>query len=367
MKFFLKTLLFILCITLSTGAVVEPAKPSIANHLHHSPNHDPDEHGWLADLQGLPVIQEVEAFLDKVYEIIKEEVDPHCRNIDENLRAMIFQHFLIYQNLANAQGITLDDEIADQWAHMLAMILKESSGDSTEVTSMGGKSFSTYTTSTDVANWHDILELSNSRRIKLTQQTNFGLAQISDDQLYVAFNLDKSQIDDIGFLEGKEGLNSPVYVPLDTNIAVRRLIWFYQDFSQGRVDQNDFRIHRLNANNPEFAQRRKEGIEAALVYCGTHFLFRSNNKIQQQELDAKLRTAMDSIAYCSLGNPKNGYGRNVIDMQCFAEWVTLCPALNVDIALILPLRYFATRYSEPVCAKSFKKLIINKPLTLNAL
>ncbi|MBA3536692.1 MAG: hypothetical protein H0T84_08805 [Tatlockia sp.] len=75
----------------------------------------------------------------------------------------------------------------------------------------------------------------------------------------------------------------------------------------------------------------------------------------------RLKNALGSIAYCKLGNAKSGYGKNEFDEKCFAEWVTLCPGLNIDIALLTPLSYFATRNEKPVCEETFKRLLIKRP------
>ena len=74
-----------------------------------------------------------------------------------------------------------------------------------------------------------------------------------------------------------------------------------------------------------------------------------------------LARAMGSIAYCKFGNSQTGYGMNEFDEKCFAEWVTLCPALNVDIAALTPLSYFATRNVSPVCEDMFNQLLIKQP------
>ena len=195
----------------------------------------------------------------------------------------------------------------------------------------------------------------------LDYQTNFGLTQTSADRLFNAFNLAKNQKNNTVFLQGKEGALTPGKKELNTAIAIRRLIWFYQDFAQGRISQSDARIHRRDITKPEFFERYQAGLKMALLYCGTHFMFRDGKSVNEKKLDLDLQSAMASIAYCKFGNAQIGYGKNEFDNLCFASWVTLCPALNIDIATLTPLSYFATRKTSPVCEDTFRALLIKKP------
>lgn len=333
---------------------------SLANFIHLSKSNDPVDGGWLADLTGLPGPQEINQLTDLVEKAMKEEQDHECLSINPHLRKMYFQHFVIYQHMANAQHIYFNKNIAHHWAHLLAMILKESSGDTTNVTSMTGKSFATYTSKTDLTNWEQIVDLSNKSRIPLNPQTNFGLTQISADRLFVALNLARDKRYNTGFLEGIEGASSLDKIRLNTAIAVRRLIWFYQDFAQGRIKQSDWRIPPYKIHSPEFAKRYQNGLKLALLYCGTNLMFRDEPSKNPQIKLSRLENAMASIAYCKLGNAQSGYGVTEVDDKCFADWVTLCPALNIDIADITPLRYFATRYANPVCETTLQHLIKSK-------
>lgn len=329
----------------------ENAPPSFADHIILLRSADAVDHGWLATLTGLPDKDQVDRLTQHMIDIMSEETDPRCTSINVHLRKMIFQHFVIYQHMVNAQHVYLDEWNAHQWAHVLAIILKESSGDSTNVTDMSGDTLATNRSKTNLQQWRRILDLAGQSRIQLNDQTNFGLTQTSADRLLDAFRLAKDQRYDTAFLEGTKG------VVLNTAIAIRRLIWFYQDFAQGRIFESDTRIHQQDIHLPQFYARYQAGLKMALLYCGTDFMFRG----EDGEKTSKLVKAMASIAYCRLGNKQAGYGVNTIDEICFAEWVTLCPALNIDIATLTPMRYYATRDQMPVCEETFKKLVNKKP------
>ncbi|KTD33036.1 hypothetical protein Lnau_2684 [Legionella nautarum] len=351
----------------SSPNLEENAPPSLADHLHLSKSHDPIDGGWLPDLTGLPTKAQIELFTQHIVEVMNEENDSACKAVHPHLRLLIFQHFLIYQQIANAHHIYFNDNTAYRWAHILAMILKESSGDSSNVTSMSGNSISTNAPRTDLEHWKNILDLTLQNRVKLNYQTNLGLTQTSADRLFDAFHLAQNQSYDTDFLEGHESALTPGKINLNTAIAIRRLIWFYQDFAQGRITQTDTRIPQEDINYPEFAQRYQEGLKTALLFCGTTYMFHKpgNESFTFRDPGPKLINAMASIAYCKLGNAEGGYGVNEFDEQCYADWVTLCPALNIDIALLTPLSYFETRGAKPVCEGTFKQLINKQPSSEN--
>ncbi len=336
----------------------ERARPSLADHIKLSRPVRHLDHGWLPDLTGLPNKEEVIRLSEHVENVMLEDHDSKCTALPWNLRLMIFQHFAIYQHMANAQGAYFDEKVAYQWAHVLGMILKESSGDTANISDMTGRMITTYTSFTDLKHWQKILDLSLKTPIKLNVQTNFGLTQLSSDRLFVAFKFAKDLTFDIDFLEGRLGADTPNKIELNTSIAIRRLIWFYQDFAQGRITQSDSRIPEHEITNPAYSDRYLDGIRSALMYCGTVFMYREGNLNKKI---ADLEKAMASIAYCKLGNSQGGYGFHELDEKCFAQWVTLCPALNIDIAILTPLSYFETRNAKPVCQGTFQRLIINKP------
>ncbi|RUR16001.1 hypothetical protein ELY21_13605 [Legionella sp. km535] len=322
---------------------------------------DPIDSNWLPDIVGLPDEAEVEHLTDHVAEVMEEEQDPNCNAIDYNLRMILFQNFVIYQHMANAQHHYFQENMALKYAHILAMILRESSGDPTNVTDMSGHTITTSKPDTNLQRWNNLLNISSQNGLRFNYQTNFGLTQLSVDRLFIAFKLANGRSHVKDFLEGKYGDASPDQVTLNTAIAIRRLIWFYQDIAQGRLSQNDEPIDVNDIYKPEFTERYQNGLKRALLYCGTRFLFNVDNQPVWTNNNLIFEKAIASIAYCKLGNEHIGYGKNEIDELCFVEWVTLCPALNIDIALLTPLSYFQTRKDKPVCIDTFKRLINQEP------
>ena len=344
-------------VKITTTKFAEHAPPSLADHLHLRHSKDPVDKGWLPDLIGLPDPDQMIHLTESMIGTMAQEKEPECKAIDPKLKKLIFQHFSVYQHLVNAQGIYLNDNVAHQWAHVLGMILKESSGDTTNISDMTGRTISTYEPTTNLPQWQKILNVPKQSRIKINFQTNYGLAQLSSDRLVAAFQLAQDQGYSTEYLEGREGALSARKIKLNTAIAIRRLVWFYQDFAQGRLTQSDTRIRPENINKPEFSSRYEAGLNQALLYCGTPIVFLEGNGNDKKALE----DAMASIAYCKLGNSQIGYGGNEMESTCFAAWITLCPALNVDIATLTPLSYFATRDQPAVCESTFKKMIIKKP------
>ncbi|MDF1646668.1 MAG: hypothetical protein P1U61_06800 [Legionellaceae bacterium] len=325
--------------------------PAPDSKSHASKAETSEDKGWLPNLTGLPTIGEIEKLSQHVDEVMKQDKDKTCRAINPRLRKMIFLHFAIYQHMVNQRSIYLNDEKIHHWAHVFAMLLKESSGDTTNMTSMTGHSYSTYQAKSDLSRWRKIAKLSKNGDIPLNYQTNFGLTQLSIDRLFVALKLAL----DPAYLEGTK------ITKLNTAIAIRRLIWFYQDFAQGRLTQSHDRIHHHEQGNPEYSTRFAFGISTALLLCGTHYMFYEGYHEKTSGV-TNLADAMGSIAYCKLGNSKDGYGLNEANKKCFAQWVTLCPTLNFDIAMLTPLKYFATRDASPVCEATFKALRTQKPV-----
>lgn len=333
---------------------------SLANLLHLSLSKNPEDVYWLPKLTGLPTKAQVALLTKHVSDVMKEDKDPECTSINANLRMLIFQHFVIYQHMVNARHVYFDERIAHQWAHVLAMILKESSGDSTNVTGMSGRTVSTNRTKTDLTQWRKMFENIKQSQIRLNYQTNFGLTQTSTDRLLDAFCLSQDQRYNTTFLEGREGFSPETHL-LNTAMAIRRLIWFYQDFAQGRLTNSEEPLHPQDITNPKYAAQFQQGLDMAIIFCGTRYMFRGKSLGSGVQKDSQLRNAFASIAFCSLGNRHTGYGTNEVDEECFANWVTLCPALNIDIATLTPLSYFATRAATPVCENTFKQLINKMP------
>lgn len=307
--------------------------------------------GWLANLNDIPSEEEIKKISEHVDEVMQHETNKKCTSVNPRLRKMIFLHFALYQYMTNHRSIYLHEENIYHWAHVFGMLLKESSGDTTSITSMTGRSYTTYQAQSDLDRWGNIAKLSKHGKIPLNYQTNFGLTQLSIDRLYVALKLAQNP----AYFKGREKPK------LNTAIAVRRLIWFYQDFAQGRLIPEHDRIRHHEKDKPEYSTRLTHGTNMAILLCGTKYMF-SEGYHEQEGDAAALHEAMRSIAYCKLGSSKKGYGTNEIDGKCFAKWVTLCPMLNFDIAMLTPLRYFATRNAAPVCEGTFKRLLTKKPV-----
>jgi len=347
-------ILFFLSFAISESWQVR--KSSLADHLHLIHPKDPIDGHWLPNLRGLPDLAEIDDLDEMVVDVMQQETESRCNAINPRLRMLFFEHFVVYQKMANEQNIYLSKKTAQQWAKVMAMTLKESFGDSTNITDFRGHSYVTYGGISNLNRWKTILSLSAKTRIQLNFQTNFGLTQTSADRLFVAFKLAEDQKYNTSYLEGLDGAATPHKIPLNAAIAIRRLIWMYQDFAQGRVVQSDNRVHQRELNDPEKFAQQQAGLDAAIRYCGTQYMF-----AEGKEDPEKLKEAMNSIAYCKLGNAQRGYGMTEIDDKCFAQLVTLCPALNIDIAILTPLSYFATRNEEPVCEATFNRLLVEKP------
>lgn len=331
--------------------VFSASQHEVADHIASPKEKEPKDKGWLADLSHLPSREEIEKLSKHIDEVMQHEKHESCTSINPRLRKMIFLHFAIYQYMVNKRDIYLEEKDVYHWAHVFGMLLKESSGDTTNVTSMTGRSYSSYEAKSDLERWGKITELSKNEKIPLNYQTNFGLTQLSVDRLYVAFKFAQNPT----YLKGRKKTD------LNTATAIRKLIWFYQDFAQGRLKQADDRIHQHEQGNPEYSSRLSFGVSTALQLCGTNYMFYEGYH-EKEKGASDLTQAMTSIAYCKLGNSQKGYGANEMDAKCFAAWVTLCPTLNFDIAMLTPLKYFSTRNASPVCEETFKALLIKKPI-----
>ncbi|MDE2291333.1 MAG: hypothetical protein KGL53_04560, partial [Elusimicrobia bacterium] len=204
------------------------------------------DHHWLPDLQGLPQPPSEPPVADEVRQAAGG-AEAGCSALNPGLRAMVFRHFQNFQALENAQGVYLDAAAAERWAHVLAMILKESSGDPTDVTDMRGRESGTYRPMTSLARWKALFDHGN---LAYNRQTNYGLAQLSYDRLSTPLGAPETPA--LGFIGG-----GPDAASLDTAHAARRLLWVYQDFAQGRVSPGDARIPAADRSKPEFAARAR--------------------------------------------------------------------------------------------------------------
>lgn len=270
-----------------------------------------------------------------------------CKKVDANLRAMAFRHFENFQEMQNVQGKYFSERAAQRASHLLGMVPKESAGETTNVTDMSGREFANYKSVSSLDRWNRMF----SQRLTYNKQTNYGLAQQSMDRLVACFKV-KSPLDD--FL----GLPDDACSGAD----VRKALAVYQGFAQGRLKQGDRAIPSKDRRDPnaseDMKKRREAGLDAALWHCGTRFMFEEGK--QGEEGQKKLRQAMDSIADCDTGSLAPNMASEE-QAKCFAKWVTLCPALNVDIAMLSPDSYFQTRNAPPLCENTFAKLTKTRP------
>lgn len=263
------------------------------------------------------------------------------KKVPAALRAMVFQHYLHAQALENAQGHYFNSAMVLKWSHLLGMILKESGGDPADVTDMNGKEVGSYKAMDSIAHWKSLF----SHDLTYDKQTNYGIAQQSLDRLQVG-SPGSNEYD--RFLGAGANLTDGEYV--------MRLLGLYQQFAQGRLSNSDTVITKaeLRAPNapPDLVARAHLGVQAALWYCGTRFLYKEGytGAVGQKTME----DAMASIAYCDVTNISAG-------KKCAASWLTLCPALNLDIGLLTPDSYFQTRKTSPVCGKTFVALTTKKP------
>jgi hypothetical protein len=273
--------------------------------------------------------------------------EPGCKSVDPALRAMVFRHYENLQQMQNTQGHFFPGNASAKAAHLLGMVPKESSGDPTNATDMNGKEFATYKAISTLARWKSLFD----QKIVYNKQTNYGLAQMSMDRM-LAGNTVTTDLDD--FL----GAVAHPTAGLD----VRRILTVYQELAQGRLTQEDIPISQKALQDPratsELKAQAQEGISAALWHCGTRFLFKEG--YTGAEGQKALEAAMASIAYCDFGKDRPDPNSRS-QAQCFGHWVTLCPALNLDLAMLTPDSYFATHRAAPLCQATFQRLTKKRP------
>jgi len=300
-------------------------------------------HGWIPDIRGLkPASFES---LESELQSVPGEDGASCKaSVSKNLRAVLFSHYRHVVHFLNQNGKKPDEDFAKKWAHLTGMILKESSGDSTNVTDMSSNEKSTFEALTSLSRWRSIHSFEG---ITYNTQTNFGLAQLSSDRLRIPFSLGSWIQGAVDFLTGKKDEK--------TQEKARKLVWLYQDFARGRWEQDQTWIRERDKDRPENQERLREGVRRALWHCGTRFLFKESRGGPSGQ--KALEEAMKSISYCSIGSWTAGYGNSKSTRQCFEKWVTLCPNLNIDIALLAPLSYFETRAADAKCEKTYLSLL----------
>jgi hypothetical protein len=307
---------------------------------------EPTEHlaARLPDLTGIPADDEQAA--QNVAADVRSAAggdEASCAKIDPRLRAMVFRHYENLQMVANRRGQYFTSLEATTAAHITNMILHESSGNSCDVTDMKGDEVNTYKPVTNLKCWESLF---SSAKVQYNDQTNYGLAQQSPDRAEVSLAVNKIVASHL-----------PSDVEPTTKAGTFELFHIYQQFAQGREQEGDQPIPQSAAELPENQARLKRGIQAALWHCGTRYLFEEG--YQNAAGQAALEGAMQTIAYCDIGS---GGTLNSDQQKCFARWLTLCAALNIDIAALNPLSYFQTRGVQPVCATTFAKLTIAAPV-----
>jgi hypothetical protein len=273
--------------------------------------------------------------------------EANCKTVDPALRAMVFRHYQNLQEMQNTQGHFFPDNSPAKAAHLLGMVPKESSGDPTNTTDMNGKEFATYKAISNLPRWKSLFD----QKMIYNKQTNYGLAQMSMDRM-LAGNTVATDLDD--FL----GAVAHPTAGLD----VRRILTVYQEMAQGRLTQDDAPISQKALQDPhataELKAQAQMGLSAALWHCGTRFLYKEG--YTGEDGQKALEAAMSSIAYCDFGKDKPDPNSRS-QAQCFARWVTLCPALNLDVAILTPDSYFATHRAAPLCQATFQKLTKKRP------
>lgn len=190
-------------------------------------------------------------------------------------------------------------EITKKLSKLTAMIMKESSGNTCSVSDMSGNgSYNSYTKFFKKNNSKGILsrshkvdlnlcqDLLNQGDVKVTKQTNYGLAQISADR----------------------------YVMSD----------------RGGDHLRGF-----------FVLLKKMNTDHIISYCQSKHLF-SDDKTE-------IKKKFESIKNCTPGIS------NKEQIKCIGQWVTLCPSLNVELAINQPMSYFETKSAKPICEDLFKK------------
>lgn len=83
--------------------------------------------------------------------------------------------------------------------------------------------------------------------------------------------------------------------------------------------------------------------EELIDRCGTRHMFKDD--------EAVIRKAFDRLQTCEVGYLTKE------KVQCFGRWASLCPNYNLTLALIATPRYFATKNKQPLCAKTFRKIL----------
>jgi hypothetical protein len=322
-----------------TAEVTTEAPPSAPAEAAPTATEPPPD---FPDLSGIPVAPIV-ATLTTADEVraAPGSDEPECKaKVDPALRAMVFRHYENFRDMLRSQGQALPDKAPDKASHLLGMVIKESAGDTTDVTDMSGREVGTFHAMSSVDRWNALFSHGN---VVYDKQTNYGLAQQSMDRILAGGAVGPAT--GKFFRGGNSGQN------------VRKLLAVYQNFAQGQLTPKDKPIPEARARDPKASAdvqaRFREGLRQAVWHCGTRFLFKEGYAGADGE--KALEDAMATIAYCNPG-AKSPNPNDKDQARCFARWVTLCPALNIDIAVLSPDSYFQTRNTAPLCLKTFQAL-----------
>jgi hypothetical protein len=235
--------------------------------------------------------------VDSIQPIRVESENNACREIPLSTRQLFYNHFQWHLSGVSAEKRKI---LAHRFAKLIAKAEKESSGNPASVTDMGLRG-----SATSVRAFYN--DPHNQRR------GSSGFLRIS-------------------LATREKLLNNPnVKITHQTNY--------------GLLQQSADRLTRRALNRDIYDFYKKLGISdkrQAYQYCGTEFLYAGRQ--------AELMSAIKEAASCKEGVKSRE------EIKCFGELVTICPALNIDLALIQPAAYFQTRNAAPRCLSVFYEL-----------
>jgi len=144
----------------------------------------------------------------------------------------------------------------------------------------------------------------------------------------------------------KKGVASNLKTTLalrETLLGLEKVRWTHQtNFGLLQMSPD-----RLNSENNRKIYARYKTIASqspmtAMDLCGTAFLYQDAPNI--------LRGEIEEAGLCKEGT------KSKAGQLCFAKMVTICPALNFELALSAPAAYFATKNKTPRCASSYRSI-----------
>lgn len=230
---------------------------------------------------------------------VYEGKTPCQMKIPSTTRQMLFNFF---HSIAK-NNKTLATNGLTQYSKMVGKLYLESSGNPLAYTDMNGtgssKAVQAFYKNKNMASISMYRELRNNEKVKRNVQTNFGILQISIDQL------------------------------------------FWRPKARTLFNNTIIRFHE----NPK----------AGLQMCGTISLFNDD--------ETSLLNEFDSFKSCSIGTKTKVHNGSTIpvvsgeELDCFDKWISYCPTLNIGIGLELPNAYFETSGAAPLCNKELSSLL----------